>query len=41
MRKIDRQRDFTGTKDVTDALRFDAAALEKYLARISKALPAR
>ena len=31
MQKIDRQRDFTGTKDVADALRFDVAALEKYL----------
>ena len=32
MRKIDRQQDFTGTKDVAEALRFDTAALEQYLA---------
>src|ERR1043165_3792933 len=31
MQKIDRQRDFTGTKDVAQALRFDAARLEEYL----------
>ncbi len=29
---VDRQSTFSGTKDVTDALRFDAARLERYLA---------
>jgi aminoglycoside phosphotransferase (APT) family kinase protein len=32
MERIDRQREFTGTKEVAQALRFDVAALEKYLA---------
>ena len=31
MERIDRQREFTGTKEVAEALRFDVAALEKYL----------
>ncbi|MGZ5835598.1 MAG: phosphotransferase family protein [Xanthobacteraceae bacterium] len=31
MRKIDRQRDFTGTKEVAEPLRFDATRLEEYL----------
>ncbi len=31
-RRIDKQSDFTGTKDVADALRFDVARLEQYLA---------
>jgi aminoglycoside phosphotransferase (APT) family kinase protein len=31
--RIDRQSAFSGTKDVADALRFDAARLESYLAR--------
>ena len=33
MQRIDRQVAFTGTKDVADALRIDAAQLEAYLAR--------
>jgi aminoglycoside phosphotransferase (APT) family kinase protein len=32
MERIDRQREFTGTKEIAEALRFDVAALEKYLA---------
>jgi aminoglycoside phosphotransferase (APT) family kinase protein len=32
MNRIDRQREFTGTKEVADALRFDVTRLEKYLA---------
>ena len=32
MDRIDRQRDFTGTKEVADALRFDVQRLEDYLA---------
>ena len=31
-RRIDKQSDFTGTKEVADALRFDVARLEPYLA---------
>ena len=31
MNRIDRQREFTGTKEVADALRFDVTRLEKYL----------
>jgi aminoglycoside phosphotransferase (APT) family kinase protein len=31
MDRIDRQRDFTGTKEVADALRFDVRRLEDYL----------
>jgi aminoglycoside phosphotransferase (APT) family kinase protein len=33
MPPIDRQATFSGTKDVADSLRFDAASLEAYLAR--------
>ena len=33
MERIDRQRDFTGIKEVTDALRFDVARLENHLAK--------
>src|SRR5438309_9485793 len=33
MSRIDRQVAFTGTKDVAEALRFDPARLEAYLAR--------
>ena len=33
MQKIDRQTAFTGTKDVAEPLRIDAARLEAYLAR--------
>ena len=33
MQKVDRQIAFTGTKDVTEPLRFDPARLEAYLAR--------
>jgi len=33
MEHIDRQRDFTGTKEVVDALRFDVTRLENYLAK--------
>jgi aminoglycoside phosphotransferase (APT) family kinase protein len=32
MRRVDKQRDFTGTKDVAEALRFDVVRLENYLA---------
>ena len=31
MNRIDRQREFTGTKEVADALRFDVTRLENYL----------
>src|SRR5262245_50149748 len=33
MIELDRQAAFSGTKDVADALKFDAARLEAYLAR--------
>jgi len=33
MAAIDRQATFSGTKEVTDALRFDTARLEAYLKR--------
>jgi aminoglycoside phosphotransferase (APT) family kinase protein len=32
MERIDRQRAFTGTKEIAEALRFDLTALERYLA---------
>ena len=41
MQKIDRQNEFTGTKDVAEPLRFDTARLEDYLAATSKIFPGR
>ena len=39
MTSVDRQQAFSGTKEVSAALRIDAARLEAYLARTLKVSP--